>query len=123
MNPAISLYRIGELRAEARIAMAGTKNAEAIALRRQAVTIEDTLAYDEPQDEFFPTRHLLGAVLLATGDKAGAEAVYARDLALNPANGWALYGLAAARGTDAGNNAAFTEAWAKADTKLVASAF
>lgn len=123
MNRASDIYRIGQLRAEARIATAEKRDGDAVARLREAVAIEDKLAYDEPQDEFFPTRHLLGAALLATGDKAGAEAVYRQDLALNPANGWALYGLAAARGQAISTDKAFAQAWAKADTKLVASAF
>jgi hypothetical protein len=31
--------------------------------------------------------------LLATGDAAGAEAVYREDLRRNPGNGWSLLGL------------------------------
>ncbi|PZU11860.1 hypothetical protein [Sphingomonas sp.] len=121
MNRAIDLYRIGQLRAEARIAGAERGPAAAVPVLRRAIAIEDKLAYDEPQDEFFPTRHLLGAALLASGDKTGAARIFEEDLARNPANGWALYGLAVARG--AGTESALATAWAKADTKLTSSAF
>src|SRR5262249_8921908 len=68
----------------------------ALRLLRRAVAAQDELAYNEPADWFFPARHLLGAQLLIAGRAAEAERVYREDLQRNPANGWALYGLAAA---------------------------
>jgi len=58
------------------------------------VTNKDQLAYDEPADWFFPTSHLLGAVLIKAGKAAEAEVVYRDDLNRHPNNGWALHGLA-----------------------------
>jgi predicted Zn-dependent protease len=94
---------------------------------REAVKKEDALAYNEPSDEFFPVRHLLGAALLNAGRPAEAEAVYREDLRRNPENGWALHGLAKAleaqwKKADA-EKARFKEAWRHADTELTASAF
>ncbi|HEX8625899.1 MAG TPA: tetratricopeptide repeat protein [Allosphingosinicella sp.] len=127
MNLASPLYEIGALKARARIALAeGQHGAARIALR-EAVTKEDGLSYNEPSDEFFPVRHLLGAALLDAKRPAEAETVYREDLRRNPNNGWALHGLVralAAQGKKAdAEKARFTEAWRHADTELTASAF
>ena len=126
-NAARPLYEIGALKAKARIAFAEGKRDAAITLLREAVAKEDTLAYNEPSDEFFPVRHLLGAVLLHAGKAAEAEAVYREDLKRQPGNGWALQGLVRALEAQ-GKNAApvkaqFTQAWKHADTPVTASAF
>lgn len=127
MNMAKPLFEIAALRARARIAQAKGDVASAVGLLTQAVAIEDRLAYNEPTDEFFPTRHLLGAALLAAGKPAEAEAAYREDLKRNPANGWALYGLATAldaQKRDAGTTRTEqAKAWRHADTPLTASAF
>ncbi|HEU0098133.1 MAG TPA: hypothetical protein VFQ67_05085 [Allosphingosinicella sp.] len=126
-NAARPLYEIGALKAKARIAMAEGRRDAAFAALREAVAKEDRLAYNEPSDEFFPVRHLLGAALLDSNRPAEAEAVYREDLKRNPANGWALHGLAKAleaQGKKAeAEKARFAEAWRNADTPLTASAF
>jgi tetratricopeptide (TPR) repeat protein len=113
----------------ARIAASARRDTEAVVLLEQAVGAEDRLAYNEPSDWFFPARQLLGAQLLIAGRPQEAEAVYREDLARNPANGWSLYGLAAAlraegRSREAGRiRAQFETAWQHADVRLPASAF
>ena len=114
---------------QARIALAERRFDEGVALLRQAVAVEDRLAYNEPKDWFFPARHLLGAQLMHLGKPHEAEIVYRDDLQRNPANGWALYGLSAALKAE-GKTAEATEAarqfesaWTHADIKLTASAF
>jgi tetratricopeptide (TPR) repeat protein len=128
-NAARPLYEIGALKAKARIALAEGKRKAAIGYLRQAVAMEDSLAYNEPSDEFFPVRHLLGAALLDAGRAREAEAVYREDLRRHPANGWALQGLA--RALDAQNRrieavqalVRHIEAWRLADSPLTASAY
>jgi tetratricopeptide (TPR) repeat protein len=127
-NAARPLYEIGSLKAKARVALAEGKPAAAIAALREAAAKEDKLAYNEPSDEFFPVRHLLGAALLDAGRAAEAEAVYRDDLRRQPGNGWALHGLAealAAQGKiEAGGiRLQFEDAWRQADTRLAGSAF
>jgi tetratricopeptide (TPR) repeat protein len=113
----------------ARIAASEQRNDEALTLLRQAVAAQDELAYNEPADWFFPARHLLGAQLLIAGRAAEAERVYRDDLVRNPANGWALYGLAAAlraqgrTGDAAQVNRRFEAAWRHGDVRLQSSAF
>jgi len=91
----------------------------------KAVEIEDTLRYMEPPDWFQPSRHSLGAVLLAANRKAEAEKVYRADLQRWPENGWALYGLMQCREGSGAEAAAvkarFDKAWSNADTKIEAT--
>jgi len=127
MNLAAPLFQIARLRSEARIALARKDAVKAIALLREAVTLEDSLSYNEPSDEFFPTRHLLGAALLDSVAAAEAEAVFTEDLKRNPRNGWALLGLAQALKAQKKDASAaekdFAAAWVRADVKLSAPAF
>jgi tetratricopeptide (TPR) repeat protein len=114
---------------DARIARAEHRAADELAALRAAVTAESRLSYDEPWNWFVPTRQVLGEALLRQGAPAEAEAAYRDDLRQNPANGWALKGLALAltaqHKTDeaARTEAAFRKAWQHADTDITASAF
>ena len=102
---------------------------EAHALWADAVAKADRLAYSEPNDWFYPVRHYQGAALIAAGKMAEAEGVYREDLVRNPANGWALFGLAKAlRGQNKAKEAAevegrFESAWSRADIQLTTTAF
>ncbi len=128
-NLAKPLFEVGQLKARARLASAEGKREEAIALLTQAVALDDMLSYGEPRDMIFPTRHALGAELLAAGKGAEAEAVYREDLKWNPNNGWAYLGLSqalAAQKKDAEAAEArrqFEQAWGKADVQLASTAF
>ena len=95
MNAASSVYEVGQRKAAARLAAAKGDPATAIDLLKEAVLLEDKLAYNEPEDIFFPVRHLLGAALLDAGRASEAEAVLRDDLKRHPQNGWALAGLKA----------------------------
>jgi len=129
LNPARDIFALLDLLARARIATASGGKQEAIVLLTRAVEAEDKLAYDEPADNFFPSRHLLGAALLDANRPVQAEAVFRDDLRRNPANGWALAGLSSAlaaqhRGAEAEETRrAANTAWAHADIPLDRSAF
>jgi tetratricopeptide (TPR) repeat protein len=69
------------------------KRDEAFAILREGVQAEDALVYDEPPGWMLPVRHALGALLMADGRYAEAEAVYREDLRRNRDNGWSLTGL------------------------------
>lgn len=101
----------------------------AIPRLEEAVRREDALNYNEPADWYYPVRHSLGAVLLAAGRPADAEAVYRQDLKYNPENGWSLFGLV--KSLEAQNKtseatavkARFDKAWMNADVVLTSSRF
>ena len=96
---------------------------------REAVRRDDALRYDEPWGWVQPVRHALGALLLEQGRLEEAEAVYRRDLARHPENGWSLHGLAecqrrSGRSADASaTEARFRAAWKRSDIALHASCF
>jgi tetratricopeptide (TPR) repeat protein len=92
LNPAKSILALSAKVVEARAAEASDR-AAALAHWQQAVQLEDALQYSEPADWFYPTRHYLGALQLELGQALEAEATYRADLARNPENGWALFGL------------------------------
>jgi tetratricopeptide (TPR) repeat protein len=95
INPAEAIARIAVLTLRADIASASDAAADAVASLSEATAIEDALAYDEPHLWLAPTRHALGAALLAADRARDAEAVYREDLRHYPDNPWSLAGLAA----------------------------
>jgi tetratricopeptide (TPR) repeat protein len=127
-NAAADVVEVAARVLEARIAEKQGKP-EARAMWAAAVAKADTLAYSEPADWFYPVRHYQGAALLTARRYAEAEAVYREDLARNPENGWALFGLLKAlRAQNEAKEAAavearFQKAWARADISLVTTAF
>jgi tetratricopeptide (TPR) repeat protein len=98
-NPiAKSVAEITRLMFAAEVAAANRKNAAAIGMLKEAVTIEDGLGYMEPPWWVDPVRHTLGRVMLAARDRRGAARVFQEDLDRFPANVWATAGLARATG-------------------------
>jgi tetratricopeptide (TPR) repeat protein len=76
-----------------KIALTKKDNTAAIALLQNAVAVQDSLKYSEPEDWFFPVREALGAALLVNSDAAGAERVFREDLDRHPRNPRSLFGL------------------------------
>jgi tetratricopeptide (TPR) repeat protein len=113
----------------AELASAGGDHDAAIARLDRAVRAQDGFLYNEPPDWYFPVRHYLGAELLEAGRPAEAEVVYWQDLARNPGNGYALFGLqkaqeAQGKTAEAARSAQkFSAAWQAADVKLASSRF
>ena len=95
-NPAAPLARIAVLTLRADLLLARAEPRAAVVLLREVTHIEDSLAYDEPHLWLAPTRHALGAALLAAGQPDQAAQVYREDLRHYPGNGWSLGGLAKA---------------------------
>ena len=116
--------RVAERFVAAAIARAEKRYDDAIAALNTAVTIEDTLPYDEPPAWNWPSRLLLGNVLLEAGKAADAEQAFRAELARNPENGWSLHGLARALKAQGKKQEAqevadrFAKAWANADIDL-----
>jgi tetratricopeptide (TPR) repeat protein len=95
----------------------------------RAARLEDSLAYNEPPDWYYPVRHTLGAVLLEAGRPEEAEIVYWQDLRKNQENGYALYGLRQSLEAQGRNEEAaamekrFRAAWKHSDLQLSSSRF
>jgi tetratricopeptide (TPR) repeat protein len=92
-NKAKDVLKIARDVLGAKIAWAKKDNAAAVTLLQNAVTVQDTLKYSEPEDWFFPVRESLGAALLMNGDNAGAEKIFRQDLERHPRNPRSLFGL------------------------------
>ena len=94
-----------------------------------AARMEDSLAYNEPPSWYFPTRHILGAILLDAGRPVEAEVVYWDDLEHNPENAYSLYGMYQALKAQKKDALAdeflnrYNKMWANSDTKLTSSRF
>jgi tetratricopeptide (TPR) repeat protein len=129
INAATALVNIAQLTLKADIATAEGRIDAAVTLLTQAVAIEDALIYDEPHLWLAPTRHALGAALLAAGRYDDAQRVYRDDLRHYPANGWSLAGLAdALRRSGRADEAQVVAqqahaAWRRADIPLPGSHF
>ncbi|GFE67925.1 hypothetical protein [Chroococcus sp. FPU101] len=101
----------------------------AITHLQQAVQIEDSFIYTEPQDWYHPTRQLLGSVLLEANQPIEAEKTFREELKIYPENGWSLYGLSESLAAQGKTTEAQTiqsrleKAWAYADITLTAARF
>jgi tetratricopeptide (TPR) repeat protein len=113
INPAVPLVRIAALTLRADLALGRGMPDAALSLLEDATRLEDALAYDEPHLWLAPTRHALGAALLAAGRAREAERAYRDDLRHYPQNGWSGSGLAQALAQQ-GQDAAAREALAAA---------
>src|ERR1022692_131415 len=109
-NKTKNILKIAENVLGAQVALAKKDNVAAVSMLREAVAVQDTLKYDEPQDWFYPVRESLGGVLLMSGDAKGAEQVFREDLAKNPRNPRSLFGLhRALKAQDRNSDAWFVE--------------
>jgi tetratricopeptide (TPR) repeat protein len=128
-NLAADVLAIASTMAVGEVAFRKGEPDEAFRKLREAVGMEEKLSYDEPPGWMQPVRHALGALLLADGRHAEAEAVYRADLVRHPHNAWSLLGLQQALGLQGNTEAAdamkqqVETAWANADVRPVASCY
>jgi tetratricopeptide (TPR) repeat protein len=126
-NTAAAIFAIAPAVLGGELAAARGDYGTAIDSLAQAVRLEDSLIYTEPNEWHYPARLALGAVLLDADRAREAEAVYWEDLRANPHNGWALHGLHGALLAQGKREQAaiidnrFKMAWADADVALDAS--
>jgi tetratricopeptide (TPR) repeat protein len=114
--PARTILRIAKHVVEARIEQSRENFAAAELHLREAIALQDGLAYMEPPYWYYPVRQTLGAVLLQQGRAGDAIAVFEQALRQAPRNGWALWGLlqaqaAAGDSRQAATRMALTKAW------------
>jgi tetratricopeptide (TPR) repeat protein len=100
-NTALDILAIAVAMLDGEIAYRRREFDRAWASLREAITLDDTLPYDEPWGWMQPTRHAYGALLLEQGEVEAAAKVYAADLGLDatlpracrhPNNVWSLRG-------------------------------
>ena len=109
---------------DARLAAAQGDSKSAIERWRKAVEVQDTFAYDEPPDWYYPVRESLGAALYRDRQYREAEKAFRTDLERNTRNPRSLYGLAETlkaqkRTSDAAwVETEFRQAWKNADAPL-----
>lgn len=124
-----TLLKISERVLAGEVSLRRENNDNAVKMFKEAVALEEGLPYSEPPYWPIPVRHYLGAALLAADRQGEAEEVYRTDLAKNPNNGWALFGLAQslhAQGKtyEAGEvERQFRMVWSYADVTLLSSRF
>ena len=127
INKVTDVCQIASKVLEAELMAHEGKNNEAVQLLAEAISIEDDLNYNEPPDWFFSVRHILGNLLLKTGDYAQAEKIYREDLHNWPKNGFALNGLSESLQGQGKTKEAeetkklFQDSWKLADTELKGS--
>ncbi|HEX4642165.1 MAG TPA: hypothetical protein VH161_01815, partial [Candidatus Acidoferrales bacterium] len=115
--------------AEAYIARAQKHSEAAIEHLRSAVSLEDSMDYNEPPDWLYPLREPLGAALLLEGQAAQAEKVFREDLKQNANNARSFFGLAESLNVQgktaeaASAQQQFQRGWKKADVKLALAEF
>jgi len=93
-NSATRMFAVNSRMLEGEILYRGGFLEESFKHLREAIDLEDNLAYDEPPGQMQPVRHALGALLLESGDAIQATEALEQDLKLHPCNVWALRGLA-----------------------------
>ena len=123
-NTTRAVLDVGVAELKAKIARARKDAAGEIEHLKQAVALQEKLAYMEPPEWHYPIREALGGALLRMGRAAEAEAIFREDLRVNPRNGRSLFGLLEAlkmQGETVGVEwvkKEFAEAWKYAPTTL-----
>ena len=124
LNKASDVLAIATDVLNAKIALAKSDRRSALELLRHAVTVEDSLAYDEPPSWYLPVRESLGGALLGGREYAEAEKVFRAELERHPRSGRALLGLSESLKGQGKKTAArsawqeFQAAWKNSDTRL-----
>ncbi|HSE24352.1 MAG TPA: alpha/beta fold hydrolase [Pyrinomonadaceae bacterium] len=123
-SAAVDVLKVADNLLAGKIAFVRGDKKSAVELFNRAVIAEDAVAYNEPADWDLPVREVFGAILLLSGDAAGAEKVFRAEIAKHQRNGRALFGLAESLKAQNQLNSSrlvqveFERAWANADTKL-----
>lgn len=92
-NRSNQILDIAELSLDAKIAETRGNLDQAIDFLQNAVSIQDSLKYNEPPDWFYPIRETLGGLFLRMQKPKEAEEVLRQELNRHPQNGRALFGL------------------------------
>ena len=128
-TPVSVVLKVADDLLSGQIALARGDRKGAIDMMRSAVVSESKVNYAEPPDWDLPVREWLGPVLIMDGQYAEAEKTFREEVARNPQNGRALFGLAEALARQGKDSSAvlvrkeFESAWKGADFTLTADMF
>jgi len=128
-NPSKTVFDLARRVAEAETLWREGDPTSAIAMLKETCEAEHNLVYTEPPPWMIPIRHALGAIQLASGDAAGAEASYREDLTKHKENAWSLLGLSQAldrqgkQEEHSSMQARVKDAWGRADIEAPASCY
>lgn len=123
-SAAVNVLAVANQMLSAKIALAKGDKKAAFEMFAKAVTAEDAVNYNEPQDWDLPVREVFGAALLLHNENVEAEKVFRAEIARHQRNGRGLFGLAESLRRQGKTTAAqmvqreYEVAWANADTKL-----
>ena len=87
-NAPLAACQVAEYTLEGSIAEKQKNFEGAIYNFEKAVQSQDSMVYNEPSDWLWPTRAYLGSALLKAKQFAKSEAVFKKDLTINPDNIW-----------------------------------
>ncbi len=128
INQEKAVMKLPLLLLDAKIAEARGDLPQALGHLREAVLAEDSLAYNEPPDWYYPpSREAFGGLLLRMNRGKDAEEVFREDLRRNQRNGRSLFGLYESLKQQKRVDQAsmvlplYEKAWEKADKPLTAS--
>jgi tetratricopeptide (TPR) repeat protein len=112
---------------EGEIARSSNDLPKAIEAFQNAVTLQESLTYDEPEPLPFHAAHWLGSALLEAKRYEEAERAYRKELEHHPHNGWSLLGLqqalAAQNKKSPEVDADLAASWSRSDTWIRNSRF
>ena len=91
-SPAIEGAKVAEALLSGEILFVDGKQQEAFDIFSKAIDREGKMVYAEPKEWPLPVRQYAGLCLLKAGRTQEALTMYARDLEMNPGNGWAKVG-------------------------------
>ena len=91
LNKASAIFAVADAVLDARIWLAKKDLEQSITAWKRAVAAQDKLAYDEPEDWFYPTRESLEAALLYAHRLDETERMFRQDQEHNPENPRTLF--------------------------------
>ncbi|MBL4838474.1 MAG: hypothetical protein JKY34_12940 [Kordiimonadaceae bacterium] len=109
--PADTLLKIAGNIVEAKLLAENGELPKAVGLMKDAIRLQDSLAYTEPPHWYYSVEQSLGSMLYQAGKFAEAEAAFTASLMRHPNSAWSLSGLAKTqRALGRTGEAAITEA-------------
>jgi tetratricopeptide (TPR) repeat protein len=124
LNKASAIFAVADAVLDARIWLAKKDLEQSIAAWKRGVSAQDKLAYDEPDDWYYPVRESLEAALLYAHRLDETERIFRQDMEHNPENPRTLfieyqfYTITDDKDMSLVYRRRFSDGWEKADVDL-----